>query len=288
MKKHEFKIAVLMPSRGRTDAFSRSLFSLVDRADDLSNIQFIIGLDNDDTIGLEHFSKVIQPRLDEKDAYYSAMEFTRLGYERLNVYYNTLATQADADWLFVWCDDAINETDGWDSRIIECTGEFKLLKVHTHNEHPYSIFPIVPSEWMDITGYISKHQLIDAEVSQMAYLLDIMKIIEINVTHDRVDLTGNNADDTSKNKKIFEGNPSNPYDFHNLYFIKIRNEDTLKVAQYMESKELDISWFKKVVAKEVDPWEKMKKNDPNNQTLRYDIVKNQKSGDVAMIPRQEQ
>jgi hypothetical protein len=112
-----------------------------------------------------------------------------------------------------------------------------------------------------------------------------MKIIEINVTHDRVDLTGNNADDTSKNKKIFEGNPANPYDFHNPYFTQLRDTDTIKLAEYMDSKKLDTSWFKKVVKKEVDPWEKMKENDPNKQTLRYNIVEQQ--GTIAMIPRED-
>jgi hypothetical protein len=162
-------------------------------------------------------------------------------------------------------------TQAWDQRIIECTGEFKLLKVHTHNEHPYSIFPIIPAEWPELTGYLSKHQLIDAEVSQMAYLLDIMKIIEVDVTHDRHDLTGNNADENAKKKKYFEGNPKNPEDFHNKYVIHNRLVDVGKLAKYMRSKNIDTSHWDAAAAGKIDPWAIMKSNDPNNQTAQFKL-----------------
>jgi hypothetical protein len=275
MKKHEFSIAVMLPTRARTDALSRSIFSLIDHAAELDKIQFIIGIDDDDTVAYEHFVNVIQPNLDRRNITYTAIEFERLGYEGLNKYYNTLATHADADWLFVWCDDAIMETKDWDVRIAECTGEFKLLKVHTHNEHPYSIFPIAPAEWYELTGYLSHHQLIDTELSQLAYLLDIMKIIEVDVTHDRVDLTGNNNDDTAnKDKKIFEGNPSNPYDFHYTTFAIQRQQDVMKLAEYMQKQGLDTSWWTNVLAGKQDPWENMRKNDPNKQTSQFKIADN--------------
>jgi hypothetical protein len=185
MSNRFYNISVLLATHKRTDALSRSLFSLINRALDLDTIEFRFAIDNNDEIGLNHFTQVIQPELDQRGINYEAIGFEPLGYMGLNRYYNTLAEGADADWLWVWCDDAICETDHWDQRIRECTGEFKLLKVHTHNEHPYSIFPIFPAAWRDTLGYLSLHQLIDAEASQIAYFLDVMKIVEIDVTHDR-------------------------------------------------------------------------------------------------------
>ena len=207
MKTREYNIAILLPTHKRTDAFSLCLFSLIDLAKDLDSIQFLMGIDNDDKIGLNHFTNVIQPELDARGINYTAVGFEHLGYAGLNRYFDTLASHADADWHFCWCDDAIMDTQDWDERIRECTGEFKLLKVHTHNEHPYSIFPIMPAEWREVTGYLSRHQLIDTEVSHIAYFLDIMKIIEVDVTHNRPELTGVEADDTAKQKQYFEGNP---------------------------------------------------------------------------------
>jgi hypothetical protein len=201
------------------------------------------------------------------------MEFEPLGYSRLNEYINALARESSADWLFFWNDDALMDTSGWDKIISGYTDQFKLLAVHTHRDHPYSIFPIVPAEWREITGYISKHQLIDCEVSQMAYLMDLMKIIEVNVTHDRADLTGNNNDANASAKQYFEGNPSNPYDFHYPTFQQQRSQDMEKIVKYMRDNNLDLTWWDQVKAGEVNPWQKMENNDPNGQTVRFNFKK---------------
>ena len=99
MTAREFKIAILLPTHKRTDALSRSVFSLLDTASDLSQIQFIFGIDSNDEIGCEHFVNAIQPRLDELDVTYTALEFEPLGYGALNRYFSTLATHANADWF---------------------------------------------------------------------------------------------------------------------------------------------------------------------------------------------
>ena len=285
MSKRKFKIAVLLPTHKRTDALSRCVISMLDLADDLGNIQFIFGIDSNDTVGMTHFVDVLQPELDERNVNYVAMEFEPMGYGSLNRYYNRLSDQADADWYFVWCDDAVMETQGWDSRIAECTGEFKILKVHTHNEHPYSIFPIIPAEWKEITGTLSRHQLIDAEVSQIAYLLDIMKIIEVDVTHDRHDLTGNNKDENvaNKNKIMFEGNPNNPYDFHNPIVINTRHMDTENISRWLKSQGVDMSWWEVVKSGEQDPWERLRANDINSQMMQFKLAVDHTTNDLKFV-----
>ncbi len=80
---------------------------------------------------------------------------------------NELALNSDASWLVFWNDDAVMETQDWDKEIIKHEGEFKLLAFHTHHDHPYSIFPIVPRKWLDLLGYLSPHQISDAWLSQM-------------------------------------------------------------------------------------------------------------------------
>jgi hypothetical protein len=272
MKTRKFNIAVLLATHKRTDALSRSLFSLIDRAKDLGTIQFIFGIDDNDEIGLSHFTNVIQPVLDDREINYEALAFEPLGYMGLNQYYNQMAKTADADWLWVWCDDAICKTDAWDERIRECTGEFKLLKVHTHNEHPYSIFPIFPSEWLETLGYLSRHQLIDAEASQIAYYLDLMKIIEVDVTHDRADLTGNNADENAEKKKYLEGNPNDPRDLYHQDFKIHRGNDAERLSVYMKSIGINTDWWEGVKIGTNEPAALMAKNDPNGQTCRFQEI----------------
>jgi hypothetical protein len=268
---NQYKIAILLPTRGRTVALTRSVLSLVNRAVDVSSIELLFGFDDDDTVGMEHFEKELKPHLDRRDVAYQAFIFSPLGYSRLNEYVNTLAMSADADWLIFWNDDAVMDSTGWDRVITSHTGEFKLLAFHTHRDHPYSIFPIVPRAWLDLIGYLSPHQISDCWLSQQAYLLDIWERIPVWVTHDRADLTGNNKDATFQNRIMFEGNPADPRDFNYIEWTRLRLNDCEKLAQYMESQGISTQWWRDVLAKKQDPWVKMNQNDPNNQVHNYKV-----------------
>lgn len=285
MNTREYHMAVLLPTHKRTDGLSDSLFSLLELAKDLSNIQFLLGIDEDDQIALDHFAKVIQPRLDLQGINYQAILFEPMGYAGLNRYFDTLASYADADWLICWSDDAVMQTQDWDQHIRKCCGEFRLLKVHAHNEHPYSIFPIIPAEWRETLGQLSRHQLIDAEVSQLAYFLDIMKIIDVHVLHDRPELTGRKADETAQSKKYFEGNPNDPRDFHFPTFVQAREQDLQTLVKYMQQQNLDLTYYNNIVAGTQDPWQRMRENDPNKQTGQYNFVKDTQ-GQTRMVLKQ--
>lgn len=265
---NEYSVAVLLPTRGRTTALTDSVTSVVNQAHDRSCIQILFGFDDDDTVGLEHFETVIQPFLDDHNVDYEAQVFESMGYAGLNRYYNHLAKSASADWLFVWNDDAVMNTQGWDSVITRYTGQFKLLKVHTHNEHPYSIFPIVPCTWVDALGTLSRHQMIDAELSQHAYMLDVMQIVDIDVIHEQSELTGQH-DETSQRKTRFEGNPDDPKDFHYLHNSRQRVTDCKILNEIKRTMNLDTTFFERILTGEQDPWEKLKANDVNGHMYQF-------------------
>ena len=269
---NEYKIAILLPTRGRTDALNRSLIGLLEKAADLDSIQVLLGLDTDDTVGIEYFEKEIQPKLDSLGVAYTAMSFNPLGYHRLHDYVNTLAHSSSADWMFFWNDDAVMETQDWDLEIVKHTGEFKLLAVHTHNDHPYSIFPIVPRAWLDVIGHLSLHSMNDAWLSQNAYCVDIWERIEVNVLHDRADLTGNNRDNTFKERTLLEGNPNNPADFHHTDMILLRMLECDKLNEYLESIDVDNSFWLRSKDNKQDPWEKLRINDINKQMQQFSVA----------------
>lgn len=272
---NKYSIAVLLPTRSRTDALTTSVTSIVNLAKDISHIQIIFGFDNDDQIGLDHFSKVIQPYLDKHDVSYEAQAFKSMGYAGLNRYYNHLAKSTSADWLFVWNDDAVMETQDWDSVIEQYTGKFKLLKVHTHNDHPYSIFPIMPRAWYDLMNHLSRHQMIDAELSQLAFLLDLMQVIDVNVTHNQVELT-KDATDPLKPKLRFEGNPANPIDFHHPQTSARRYQDCDVIAEHMRTIGLDTAWWEGVKSGKNYPWEKLVALDVNRQMSQFVMELNER------------
>lgn len=260
---NKYSIAVLLPTRGRTDTLTRSVVSLFELCADKSQIELILAFDNDDTVGLEHFETNVQPWLDDQNVNYTAVGFERMGYACLNRYYNELAKHADADWYFVWNDDAVMQTQDWDNVIKSYTGQFKLLKIHTHNEHPYSIFPIVPYDWYNLFGHFSRHQMIDAELSQMAYLLDIIEIVDITADHLRADLAGTQPDTTDRERIRFENNPQNPWDFHHREVIRQRMSDVETLAAWMKSNNLNTTWWNDVKAGKQDGFEKLHANDIN-------------------------
>jgi hypothetical protein len=270
---NEYKIAILLPTRGRTEALTRSLIGLLEKADDLDTIQVLLGMDTDDAVGIAHFQQELQPQLDQLGVDYIAMTFEPMGYSQLHDYVNTLARNSSADWMFFWNDDAVMETSGWDTEIVQHTGEFKLLAVHTHNDHPYSIFPIVPRAWLDLIGHLSLHSMNDAWLSQNAYCVDIWKRIEVNVLHDRADLTGNNLDSTYKQRELLEGNPSNPRDFHHPAQSRLRMQECDKLDEYLKSIEQGNDWWSRVKAGNQDPWQKLRENDPHGQMRQFQIKK---------------
>jgi hypothetical protein len=175
--------------------------------------------------------------------------------------------------MFFWNDDAVMETTGWDTEITKYTGEFKLLAVHTHNDHPYSIFPIVPRAWLDLIGHLSLHSMNDAWLSQNAYCVDIYQRIDVHVLHDRADLTGNNLDATYKQRELLEGNPSNPRDFHYPNQTVVRMQECDKLNDYLKSQGAKTPTFwDNVKLQKQDPWEILRKNDTNNQMRQFNIV----------------
>jgi hypothetical protein len=268
---NEYKIAILLPTRGRTAALTRSLIGLLEKAADLDSIQVLLGLDTDDTVGITHFQEELQPQLDDLGVNYTAMSFEPMGYSQLHDYVNTLAKASSADWMFFWNDDAIMETQGWDTVIVSYTGQFKLLAVHTHNDHPYSIFPIVPRAWLDLIGHLSLHSMNDAWLSQNAYCVDIWERIDVHVVHDRADLTGNNLDATYKERELLEGNPSNPRDFHHYNMTMLRMNECDKLNNYLRSLGLNPTFWDNVKNNKQDPWQRLRENDVNNMMRQFEI-----------------
>lgn len=267
----KYDIAILLPTRGRTDALFKSVASLINLADIPARVELHFAFDRDDDVGKTYFVETMKPWLDQHKVQYTAKIFEPLGYVRLNVYNNELAKGTDANWLVIWNDDAIMETQGWDTEIMKYQGQFKLLAMHTHRDHPYSIFPIVPREWYDLLGYISPHAVQDAWLSQQAYMLDIWQRIDVWAEHDRHDLTGNNHDDTYKNRQMLEGRPNDPDDFHSVKQMEIRHRDCFKIAAHLKHKyNQDLTFFENVFKGTQDPWEKLAANDVNKQMVQFD------------------
>jgi len=241
--------------------------SLLDLASDPTEIELMMAFDNDDKESLAWCQQNIFPELEKRGVDAMVIEFTPLGYLRLHEYLNALAGLANGGWLMFWNDDAVMQTQDWDKKITEHNGKFLCLRMPTHNQHPYAIFPIVPRDWYYLLGHLSNHQLTDATISQISYVLNIMKNIDVEVLHDRFDITGNNGDTTFKNRPMLEGNHEDPRDFNHVIFRNKRIADANRIAWYLERIGQPSEWFTEVMTGKKDPWEYMlsEEQDPNGQ-----------------------
>lgn len=264
-------ISILLPTRGRPKPLEQCLRTLLDRAKDPSRIEVMLAFDNDDVENIAHFTKVIQPYLDDLGVEYSAIQFERLGYMRLNEYLNELAQHSQGSWLFFWNDDAVMKTQDWDQVIRDNAQEFNLLRAETNHEHPYAIFPILPKKWVEIAGHLSPHQINDAWTSQVAWMLDIVKTIPVMVHHERYDLTGENLDETFKERIMLENMPgNNPRDFNHISWRKRRIEEAAKIADYLDSIGRDTTWFRdSMTGKNPDIWARMVLQDPHKRLRQW-------------------
>jgi len=263
-----YDITVILPTRGRKQPLMDSLMSLVNLAQDVSKIQILLGFDNDDRECIQWCADNIIPEMTQRGVLCTVFEFNPMGYIKLNQYVNGLAKYAGGHWMMFWNDDAVMQTQDWDKRIIEKNGQFRVLRMKTHNLHPYAIFPIVPREWFILFNYLSPHQISDAWISQVGFLANIVETIDVDVLHDRHDLTGNNHDDTFKNRPMLEGNHTHPADFNHESWRRHRFSDAGKIAWYLHSLGQDVSWFQEVAKGQRDPWARMLSSefDPNQQT----------------------
>lgn len=262
----ETEISILLPTRERGELSFNSLKSLVETADNINNIEFLVAIDNDDEHSEKYYTETVIPWFEEKDIDLQVYQVPRWGYGELNKYINFLGASSSGRWLIFWNDDAVMESNGWDSEVIKHNGEFKILRfTDNHNEHPYAIFPIVPRDWLILFEQLSPQQQTDAWISQVAYLADAVERLESRCTHDRADLTGNNDDIVYQTRVYHEGDINNPLDINNPAFHQLKQHWAAKLVWIRKLLGQDTGHWDKIIKGEVDPWKIMIDNDPNRQ-----------------------
>jgi hypothetical protein len=243
-------ISILLPTRKRIKQLEKAVGSLFDNAKEPDKIQPLFGVDDDDVETLEFLKQ-------KNYKNQSVLKFKRMGYENLHMYNNSLCAYAQGTWIMFFNDDAIMQTKHWDDVIEKHTGTFKILRVKEQTGHPYSIFPIFPWDWFRLLDHISLHGQNDAWVSEIAYMLDIMETIDVNVIHDRADITGNNNDSVFQERVYKEGSPDKIGDLHHIDMWNKRCADASKLAWYLEKINQPSLHWKRIVKKEVEPLVKL-------------------------------
>jgi len=244
-------ITILLPTRKRVETLKKSIESLIKTSKHPDKLQFLFAVDDDDIDTINFLKSTSYPNQ-------GVLTFKPMGYENIHKYNNTLALYAHGKWLMFFNDDAIMTTQNWDTKIMDRGSNFRVLRVREQTSHPYAIFPIFPRDWFILLDHISLHGQNDAWISEIAYSLDIMRNIDIDIIHDRADITGNNNDETFKARKYNEGNPNDPNDLHSERMQNLKIKDIQKIAWYLGKIGQKSEAWELVLAKKRDPFIKLK------------------------------
>jgi len=258
-------ISVLLPTRGRTGgALQASLKSLLENAEDPSRIEIMLGIDEDDQDSIEWVNNEASNFIQPYGAACKAKVFKPLGYTKLNVYVNLLAHQSTGAWLFLWNDDALMQTEGWDSVVRSYDGQFKCLAPKDNHDHPFAIFPLIPADWFVLCDAWSINAQNDTWVSVIARMNGIFERIDIEILHDRADMTGGNDDETFANRQYMEGNPQNPEDFNHPSMQQARMHHASKIDWFLKKMGVHStpSPFEQFVSGEVNPFADLGQHNP--------------------------
>jgi hypothetical protein len=191
------KLTIIYPTRKRYDLFIKSTESLIEKCSDINNLEILVTMDNDDTDTILKTEEYISDK-----PFIKLMISERHYYRNLNFYVNAAAKVANGDYLLLWNDDCIMETDNYDLVMDKYKDKFMVVNPLVVNHKDYCrqnnrmLFPIIPKEWVDITGRWSNSGACDSWIELISNELNIsLYEDDIRIFHDRFNLTGNNLDE---------------------------------------------------------------------------------------------
>jgi hypothetical protein len=224
-------VSILFPTRGRPEMLAASVKSLLDMATDKSRIEILYKVDFDDApsikavqelAGLVATKVIVSPR--------------GRGYEGLHEYINELSKIASGDWLFIWNDDALMLTNGWDQSIHEASPspgmgflgneDICLMAPRVVQRDISWEFPILRRKVVEILGHFSNSYSSDSYIYWVMSRLRAAVFLEgVVVTH-----VQNEIDDVTKR----EGR-----DASNEYMKKVLNSPGMRALQEEDRKTLE-------------------------------------------------
>jgi glycosyltransferase involved in cell wall biosynthesis len=140
-------VSFLIPTRKRPHGCQKALDSILKTATNIDNVEVCFLVDDDDVDTIEWVANTeiqypnlvhgyVTPRIGN-------------GYEHIYMYYNQLAGMANGDFLFIFNDDTVMVSAGWDEVLERHRGECILLDPKWTYTADFSTFPILSRKFYD-------------------------------------------------------------------------------------------------------------------------------------------
>ncbi len=194
-------VSVLLPTRKRIAMVEKSIESVLKLSKDPGRIEIAVAYDDDDVDSIDYFNS---DRWRDFISLYNStaisIQCPKWGYDKLHNYYNILAEKTQGKWLLAWNDDAYMLSQDWDQQIHNVADYQGMLHMECTTFPKLTLFPLIPRTWVDLFGCITGGPHIDSWIQEINRASRTIKKIDALVLHDRFSETGNNNDETFKNR----------------------------------------------------------------------------------------
>ena len=169
-------VSICIKSRNRPEQLAKCIQSFIDTVDDISRIEILIRIDNDD---YNTWSKMdlIPDMVGDRPVPLKILKGPRFGgYVDIWKHDNHLAETALGEFMFYFNDDAIIDSKGWDTVIADYQKHVCILKsdftMHDNHgntltgdqfPHQENIFPIIHSAIIHANGFFGFHEATDKQ-----------------------------------------------------------------------------------------------------------------------------
>ena len=229
------KVSILIPTRRRFEMFKRSISSLYDTCYDVNNFEVLVATDSDDEGTTNEIKNFFSDKTNIKYFVYE-----RQYYYGFHHYINSLSNNSEGEFLFLWGDDAVMESRNWDLEILKHSGTFRMLSPKVSNMESYwrdqgVLFPIIPKDWVNVTGVFSLSPSCDSWADVLSKKLGVFTNIEsVVLAHERHDLIGSNNDENFRESREAITSPN--YQHIDGRMMGIIEEHYQKIKQYLDAK----------------------------------------------------
>lgn len=187
------KFSLILNSRERTGLLDNFLQSIKDTADDIENIEVIIGIDKDD---LSSLTKL--------DYFYDKYSFIKFAViepttSNLNHNFSLIYPNTSGKYIMIANDDIVFQNKGWDKEAFDSLEKYLFDKQDgivygqtsdnsVDRSGEYSSFPIVTRNAIELLGYVMNPKFVShgADVELYRIFKTVNRICPVNIQIDHI------------------------------------------------------------------------------------------------------